>query len=95
MSEIETMTEVLVIFIPNSNDEEAFIEIMDGIPNINFTKFRNKFPFYTLVWEKNQLYVRKRRDDAYGNRYKILLTNDVAALRLLPKEAIKTFLFSL
>lgn len=92
MSEIETMTEVLVIFIPNSNDEEAFIEIMDGIPNINFTKFRNKFPFYTLVWEKNQLYVRKRR---YGNRYKRLLTDDVAALRLLPKEAIKTFLFSL
>lgn len=95
MSEIETMTEVLVIFIPNSNDEEAFIEIMNSIPNIHFTKFINKFPFYTLIWDKKQLHVIKRRDDAYGNRYKILLTNDVAALRLLPKEAIKTFLFSL
>ena len=89
------MATTLVVFIPNSNDEELFIEIMDSIPHVNFTKFKNKFPFYTLMWTGKDLYVRKRRDDAYGDRYKRLLSNDIAALALLPKEAIKSYLVSL
>lgn len=89
------MTTFLVVFIPNSNDEDLFIEIMDSIPHVNFTKFNNKFPFYTLMWTGKDFYVRKCREDAYGDRYKILLGGDIAALALLPKEAIKTYLLSL
>ena len=89
------MATTLVVFIPNSNDEDLFIEIMDSIPHVNFTKFNNKFPFYTLMWTGKDFYVRKRRDDAYGDKYKRLLGDDIAALALLPKEAIKTYLLSL
>lgn len=89
------MTTTLTVFIPNSNDEELFIDIINSIPHVNFIKFSNKYPFYTLYWVGKNLYVRKRKDDAYGDRYKRLLGDDIAALALLPKEAIKSYLVSL
>ena len=87
--------EIIVLFIPRSRDEERFIEVMDAIPNVNFLKFNNKFPFYTLYFDGDTLYVRKRRDDLCSKPYKKLLPDDAAALFLLPKEAVKEFLFSL
>lgn len=84
-----------ILFIPRSRDEERFIEVMDSLPNVNFVKFNNKFPFYTLYFDGDTLYVRKRRDGNYNTRYTRLLADDVAALFLLPKEAVKEFLFSL
>ena len=84
-----------LIFIPSDRDEAKFVELMDLLPNVNFVKFNNKFPFYTLYFYGDTLYVRKRRDDNYKTRYARLLADDVAALYVLPKEAVKEFLFSL
>ena len=84
-----------LIFIPSDRDEAKFMELMDLLPNVNFVKFNNKFPFYTLYFDGDTLYVRKRRDDLCSKPYKKLLPDDAAALFLLPKEAVTEFLFSL
>ena len=68
---------------------------MDSLPNVNFVKFKSKHPFYTIFEDNGILYVRKRRDDLCSKPYKKLLPDDAAALFLLPKEAVKEFLFSL
>ena len=84
-----------ILFIPRSRDEERFIEVMDSLPNVNFVKVKAKHPFYTICEDKGILYVRKRRDDLCSKPYKKLLPDDAAALFLLPKEAVKEFIFSL
>lgn len=85
----------MIIFIPNSRDEELFIQIMNNLPNINLKKHQNKYPFYSLFLDSNILYVRKRNDTGYGARYKRLGNKEIAALALLPLDAYLPYLRSL
>lgn len=89
------MANSVVIFIPHSKDEQLFIETLVSVPDINYVPSEGKYPFYALYWDKHNLYLRKRRDLSHGWRYKRMNHEDVAALSLLPKEALKAFFVSL
>lgn len=85
-----------LIFIPSNRDEAKFLELIHTTPNMVLLSASDKHPFYTIIVENSGvIYVRKIRNIKCNTSYPKLTSDDVAALYLLPKEAIEEFLFSL
>ena len=89
------MATTLVLFIPNSNDEKLFIDIMSNHTKAKIHILNNKHPFYEIFWSGKFTLIRKNSYDTSRYRYKKLDTDSIAALALLPLEAIKPYLLSL
>lgn len=89
----------MILFIPNSNDEQKFLDaaIRANIPEKAIVRsVARRHPLFSLTWnDHNNLATAVRVPQAYGLRYTKLDSINADALVLLPSEAVFTFLFSL